>query len=498
MLDRLSGLLEQIGRPRIGVVGDVMLDTYVWGSVSRISPEGPIPVLKVARREHRPGGAGSVSAMLAALRAEAITVGVVGADGAALTLRQQMEKAGMGVHRLVDSTSRPTTTKTRYLGYVQSAGRALQQLVRVDEEDTTPLSPEEQEAVERNALECLAEAEALVLQDMGKGFFNDSMLRELIQQAREAGKPVIVDPERTDSYGRYAGATAVLPNRHEAEKATGLTLRREPDYRAAAEKLLSELSLQSVVIKLDRDGLYYATAAGRRQHVTTHAREVADVTGAGDMVTAVFSLALAEGLECRSAAALANFAAGLEVAERGVTPIARRTLLNHLQAATDPISLKIVDRSEVAELASEFHRQGRRVAFTNGCFDLLHIGHVQLLRYASEQGDVLLVGVNSDASARKLKGPGRPINSEQVRSRIIASLADVDYVVLFEEQSVLPLIREVRPDVLVKGGDYTREEVVGHEFVESSGGEVKLAPLAKGFSTTELIEKIAQNHDRQD
>lgn len=501
MLDGLCEWLQGAGRPRVCVIGDVMLDVYVWGDVSRVSPEGPIPVLRVERRERRPGGAGSVAAMLAGLGAEVLLVGLVGTDAAADALRESLARAGMDTGSLVASSQRPTTAKTRLLGYVQSAGRAMQQIVRLDEEDTAPLSEGEAAAVRRAALGAVEAADLVVLQDMGKGVLDAAMAQEIIREATGRGKPVVVDPRRTDDYSPYRGATCVLPNRFEAELATGVSLRAEEDYARAARALLERLALRCVGITLDREGLYLADDDGTRIHVTTRVRDVTDVTGAGDMVTAAFGFALAGGAGHRQAAALANFAAGIEVGLHGATPVQRADLLEALLAEVEPTARKVCPRREVAAVARKLRAEGKKIAFTNGCFDLLHLGHVQLLRYARAQGDALIVGLNTDESVRKLKGPGRPINSEQVRSRVLASLADVDYVVLFDEESVLPLVEEVRPDVLVKGGDYTIEGVVGHELVQSYGGRVALAPQAEGFSTTDLIHRIGENHagtDRSD
>jgi len=498
MLDEASQLLDAAGRPRVCVIGDVMLDVYVWGDVSRISQEGPIPVLRVERREQRIGGAGNLAAMLQALGAQVQLIGLIGADPAGEQARARMADAGLDDAGLVASRQRPTATKTRYLGYVQSAGRAMQQIVRVDEEVTDAPSAEESRRVRAAAGHAIDRADVVVLQDMGKGLLDADLITHLVQEARKQGKPLIVDPELTEDYSPYAGATCILPNRFEAQMATGVALRGEEDYRRAAHALLNRLELEGVVIKLDRDGIYFATADGEDRHMTTRARDVADITGAGDMVTAAFVFGRACGADYATAVHLANFAAGLEVGYHGARAISRRRLAEALRAEAEPTARKIKTRDEVKALADELRQAGRRIAFTNGCFDLLHYGHVQLLQYARRQGDVLIVGLNSDASARRLKGPGRPINSEDVRGRILASLADVDYVVLFEEQSVLSLIRDVRPDVLVKGGDYTVEGVVGHEFVRSYGGEVKLAPVAEGVSTTELIEKIARNHEKAD
>ena len=487
--------LQRAGKPRICVIGDMMLDTYVWGRVDRISPEGPIAVLHTDARRERPGGAGSAAAMLAALGARTLPVGIIGSDAAGRALRRQMEQAGMDADGLVPSDDRPTTTKTRFLGYVQSAGRAQQQLLRVDEETTRPLSPAESDAVFEAARAAIGRTELVVLQDMGKGLLDGGAAAHLIAYAREQDKRVVVDPERAEDYSPYAGAACILPNRFEAELATGMELRHEQHFRGAAEKLLGDLALEAAIIKLDREGMYCATAAGERVHVRAAVRDVADVTGAGDMVTAAISLALAAGADCRCAVELANCAAGIEVGCHGATPLSRARVLEALQYRTEPTARKIIDRKEMRQLRERLRGEGVSVAFTNGCFDLLHLGHVQLIRCAREQADALIVGLNTDSSTRRLKGAGRPINDEGVRARVLSSLADVDYVVLFDEQSVLPLIEELRPDVLVKGGDYDKSGVVGADFVESYGGRVVLAPVAKGFSTTDIIDRIASNGD---
>ncbi len=498
MDERLDQFLQSAGRPKVAVVGDMMLDIYVWGGVSRISQEGPIPVLRVERREQRTGGAGNVAAMLAALGARVTPVGLIGEDAAGRALRDHVAAAGMETDALVASRGRPTATKTRYLGYVHSAGRALQQIVRVDEEVTDHLDEEEAEAVLGAARSAMEGAELLVVQDMGKGLLAGATVRQILQEARERGLPAIVDPELTEDYTPYRGAACVVPNRYEAETATGLTLACEADYRRASRALLERLDLEAAVVKLDRDGMYFATADGEEGHVGTRAREVADITGAGDMVTAALAFARACGADYPTAVRLANFAAGLEVGLHGVAPIPRAEIVAAMRAEAEPGLRKIVPREQIESLAERLRAEGRRIAFTNGCFDLLHLGHARLLSYARAQGDVLIVGLNSDASARALKGPARPVNCEEVRGRILAALADVDYVVLFDEQSVLPLIEQVRPDVLVKGGDYTVEGVVGHELVQSYGGEVKLAPEVEGFSTTDLIERIARGHEGSD
>jgi len=493
-VDQLHEFLSRVGRPHVCVVGDLTLDTYVWGQVSRVSPEGPIPVLRVQNKEDRPGGAASVAVMLEALGADVSCVGAVGRDPAGATLRRLLEERGLNTAELVECEGRLTAVMTRYMGYVQSAGRALQQIVRVDEETREPLNEGEIDRIKESMTTHLGGADLVVVEDMG--FFPAELVADVVQSCRAAGTPVIADPQRGIEYSRYSKATCIMPNRFEAERTTGVRLTGETAFQQAGRKLLEELSLEAVLVKLDRDGIFCMEKDGQCKHFPASVRDVADVTGAGDMVTAAIALVLGAGGSYLQAASLANFAAGIEVSRRGAAPVSRSELLDELLATASPIVAKIKTREEIGRILAQKRAEHQTIAFTNGCFDLLHLGHVELVRHASAQGDVLVVGVNSDKSVRELKGPGRPINSEGVRARVLASLSDVDYVVLFDEASVLSLVKEVRPDVLVKGGDYGKEGVVGHEFIESYGGKVELAPKVEGFSTTELIEKIGQNNER--
>ncbi len=493
MHDDIYHQLNNMGRPRICVVGDMMLDTYIWGQVSRVSPEGPIPVLHVDRKRNRPGGAGSVGAMLRALEADVTCIGVVGDDHTARDFRQELEAIGIDSSGLVACPDRPTTRKTRYLGYVHSAGRGLQQIVRVDEETTDHMS----EAVETEILaqinRQIPDADLLLIQDMAKGLFSENLLDNVIEAANDADCPIVVDPDRMKDYSVYSGATCLLPNRQETENATGLKLTDDESYRAAAHQLLEDVDLDAAVVTLDREGMYYATQSGEEQHIGTNPRSVLDVTGAGDMVVSMMALSLAEGCSVKHSVQLANLAAGMEVSRQGATPISRAEMLTEMQAESSPAQMKIKSREELRAILDERCQGGETVAFTNGVFDLLHLGHVELIRFASRQADLLVVGVNSDTSTKKGKGETRPIVPEDIRARTIAAFPNVDYVVVFDEQSVLPLIKKVRPDILVKGGDYGKKGVVGWEFVESYGGQVKLAPEVDGMSTTELIRRIGSD-----
>jgi D-beta-D-heptose 7-phosphate kinase/D-beta-D-heptose 1-phosphate adenosyltransferase len=338
------------------------------------------------------------------------------------------------------------------------------------------------------------EDDFVVVEDMSKGLFTPELVGQIIEWSDLESQPLLVDPERGEDYARYTGADYIVPNRAEAEAATGIELDGVEAYRRAASQLLDTLNLEAAIIKLDRDGIFFATAEGEDKHVPTTALEVADVTGAGDMVAASVSFALAAGRDLSEAVTLANVAAGIEVSRQGATAVSRKDLQDELQAQADPSSRKIKGREEIKQIVEDARSRGQTVAFTNGCFDLLHLGHVELIRHAGRQADLLVVATNTDRSTKELKGPDRPINTEDVRTRILAALSDVDYVVLFDEKSVLPLIKELRPDVLVKGGDYGKEGVVGHDFVESYGGRVELAPRVEGLSTTELVERIARNH----
>ncbi|MDP6438770.1 MAG: PfkB family carbohydrate kinase [Candidatus Brocadiia bacterium] len=498
MYEELHEFLEQLGRPRVCVIGDVVLAGYFWGPVARISPEGPIPVLRVDREDHKPGGAAGVAAMLAALGAEVTCAGVVGEDEAATCLREQLEAAGARAAGLVTCPDRTTTCRTRYLGWVQSAGRAVQQMLRVDDEPTGPIGPDLSRAVFEAAEPLIDRAEAVVAVDMGLGLFDAALLRRVIERAAARGVPVIVDPEAPRECAPYGRADCLLLNRAEAEALTGIELRGAADYARAGRALIADGALHSVAVKLDRDGIYFATAEGEEDLAPAHVREVADVTGAGDMVAAAFTLALAAGATLRRAAELANFAGGVEVTRHGAAVVSRAEMLTEIRVEADPALRKVESLDELLSILETRRARGEKVAFTNGCFDLLHVGHLQLIRFARAQADMLVVGINSDASARELKGPGRPVNGEGARARMLAGLADVDYVVVFGTKSVLPLVERVRPDVLVKGGDYGKKGVVGCELVESYGGRVELAPEVEGLSTSDIIQRIHEGNEGGD
>ena len=476
---------------RVLVAGEVILDRYIWGDVARISPEAPIPILRVQHREEKPGNAGFVMANLRALGADVGALSVVGADRNGSLLREIFADLGIDTRSILIDADRPTIVKDRMLGSVQAAHRATQQLLRVDEEDPRPLKPARERALIARANAELRSCDGVLISDIDKGLLSPAVLRALIEGARSRGIPVIVDPRRTEDFSIYRGATALTPNRHETEVATGVQLTDRAAWRKAAEALVRKLGLDACLITLDRDGMYLAERGGKDTYISTVPHEVYDVTGAGDVVLSVFGMFAIAGLGFSSAATIANLAASIEVTRIGTEVITREDLARALSPAHASYERKIHSGDELKPALERERRAGRRIAFTNGCFDLLHAGHVQALAFARAQADVLVVGLNSDRSVRRLKGDSRPIYPAAERARILAALEAVDYVVVFDETRAEKIIRLVEPDVLVKGEDWRGKPVDGQAFVESRGGRVTLAPLLGGRSTSTTIDRMS-------
>jgi D-beta-D-heptose 7-phosphate kinase/D-beta-D-heptose 1-phosphate adenosyltransferase len=472
------------------VAGEVVLDRYLWGDVSRISPEAPIPVLQVSRREERPGNAAFVCASLAAFGATTAVLTVIGSDANGAALATMLGGVGVETQALVDDPGRPTIVKERLLGSVQSTARATQQLLRVDNEDSRPLSaPIEAEVLLRLERE-LARADGVLICDINKGLLTPAVLKAIIEGARRQGKPVIVDPRTADDLSIYRGASALTPNRYETERATGLRLSAPEAWQPAARKLIDDLGLDACLVTLDRDGMFLAGRDGSAHHIRTAPREVYDVTGAGDVVLAIFGLFMISGAQLEQAARLANIAAGLEVGKQGATVVSRAELAMALRLSHHGSAGKILGLGELLPILERRRAEGLRIAFTNGCFDLLHAGHIDSLEFARSQGDLLVVGLNDDASVRQIKGEGRPVYAATDRARLLAALEAVDYVVIFDDPRAEKIIRAVRPDVLVKGEDWQGKTVDGADFIQGYGGKVVLAKLLEGRATTATIERL--------
>ena len=480
----LAGKLDALRGARVLVVGDLMLDRYVSGTVERISPEAPIPVLKAGSETSMLGGAGNVLRNLAALGVRGRLVAAVGDDAAGAEVRRLLDAAAPEAARLTVQPDRPTAVKLRYL-----AGG--QQLLRIDHEVTGPLADAPAAALLATARSELSDTDVLVLSDYGKGVLTPASIAALIEAAGAAGVPVVVDPKATD-YAVYRGARVVTPNLRELEQASGRTAGSDDDTAEAAAKLAAQAGIGAVLATRSGHGMTLVEGgADTARHLPAEAREVYDVSGAGDTVVAVLAAAMAGGLALVDAARLANVAAGIVVGKVGTAVARPEELLRALHTARlMAAESKVASREGAGDRVAAWRRAGLSVAFTNGCFDLLHPGHVSLLTQARGMADRLIVGLNSDASVTRLKGAGRPVQDEAARAAVLASLASVDLVVTFEEDTPLQLLEALRPDVLVKGADYTRDTVVGADLVERHGGRVALAELAPGHSTTETIRRL--------
>ena len=476
--------LSDLAGQTVLCIGDLMLDEFVYGEVSRISPEAPTPVIACKRSELMVGGAGNVARNLVALGTRCIFVGVVGDDATGLALSDTLNAEPLVEARLVVDGARQTTRKVRFVSEHFST-----HLLRADWELAAPVDAASEEAIVAHALAALPHAGAVVLSDYAKGALTPRVIRAVIQAARDAGKPVIVDPKGRD-YSIYHGATMITPNRQELADATHRTATTDDEIAAAAAGLRKALSAQAVLVTRSEAGMTLVHD-GASVHVPAYPVRVRDVSGAGDTVVAIIAAMLALRADFESAMRAANAGAAVVVGKRGTATVSVAELrVRILPASTLAPEEKIVfDWAMLDEHLGAWKSQGLRVGFTNGCFDLLHPGHVRLLAAARAACDRLVLGLNSDSSVRRLKGEGRPVQPVGARAEVLAALEAVDLVVVFEEDTPLKLIERVKPTVLVKGGDYTRETVVGHEIVEALGGEIILIDLVPGHSTTAMVER---------
>ena len=483
----VAHLLHALQGAHILVVGDVMLDRYVYGEVERISPEAPVPVLRERATRCVLGGAANVAANVASVGAQVTLVGRVGTDAAGLELVTLLEQAGIA-HELVEDAATPTTTKTRFVA-------GSQQLARVDHEDVHPTGDRTAGAVLASLASFLDidVPRAVVLADYAKGLLETSLIRDIVAAATSKDVPVVTDPKGTDLL-RYAGSTVIKPNLAEARAACPLALDTSTDatgeIRTLADACLTASGARNVVLSCSAEGVAVLGPDGPGfSQLPTRARDVADVSGAGDTLVALTAVGLAAELPLLEAVEIANAAAGVVCGKAGTATLTGTELLAVLVGGGGrEAHRKILTGSDEAhDVGEQYRAEGRRLVFANGCFDLLHAGHIRLLAHARSLGDALMVALNSDASVRTLKGEGRPVQSEQDRCEIMAALACVDYVVLFSEDTPLELVNAVRPAVLVKGDDYKSDEVVGAAETESWGGQVVLVPRLEGRSTTSII-----------
>jgi D-beta-D-heptose 7-phosphate kinase / D-beta-D-heptose 1-phosphate adenosyltransferase len=500
----IADLLRRVSGVRLLVVGDFMLDRTVYGEAGRISPEAPTPVVLVQQAREQLGGAGNVVRNIGSLGGLIEAVAVAGEDAAADILEDRLRGTrGCESISVIREPGRRTTMKTRVVAV--QPGRASmghvaqghQQMLRLDDESRHPLRPETIEQVFDFVATRITAVQGLVISDYAKGALPPELLQRLIALARSASKPVFVDPKATN-FTRYAGASVLTPNAMEAESALDMPIAshgRDGDHDGdagwarAIQDRLADWSIEALLVTRGAEGLSLVHRRGFH-HFPTSAREVFDVTGAGDTVLAAFALAAAAGASFAEAAQLGNSAAAVAVSKAGAAVVYPYEIEREMTVRQSSAGSKLTTRDEMRIIADSLRREGRKLVFTNGCFDLLHPGHIYLLRESKKLGDVLIVGINSDASVKVLKGESRPIVPEQDRAEAIAGLESVDYVVIFGENDPLELLKAVRPDVLIKGDDYKASDVVGADLLKSYGGVVQLIPLRRGISTTKLVEKI--------
>jgi D-beta-D-heptose 7-phosphate kinase/D-beta-D-heptose 1-phosphate adenosyltransferase len=476
--------LTDLANQTVLCIGDLMLDEFVYGDVTRISPEAATPVIAVKRTEVMVGGAGNVARNLVSLGTRCIFVGVVGNDDAGAALTKALATHPLIEFHLAIDATRQTTRKVRFVSEHHSA-----HLLRADWEDASAIDAASEDALIGHAIKAMPRAGAVVLSDYAKGALTPRVVRAVIDAANKLGKPVLVDPKGRD-YGIYKGATLITPNRQELAEATGSAAKTDDEVAAAARDLGRSLGAKAVLVTRSEDGMTLVEN-GEAIHIPAYPVRVRDVSGAGDTVMAVLSAMLAMKADFESAMRAANAAAAVVVGKRGTATVSVAELRSRiLPASTLASEEKIVfDWALLDEHMAEWRKAGLRIGFTNGCFDLLHPGHIKLLTGARAACDRLVLGLNGDGSVRRLKGEGRPVQNVQSRAEVLAALEAVNLVVVFDEDTPEQLIARVKPTVLVKGSDYKREDVVGHAIVEALGGQVVLIDLVPGQSTTSMVER---------
>lgn len=482
----IESLFSHISSIRCLVIGDLMLDEYLWGKAERISPEAPVQVVDVVREELRLGGAGNVVNNLVALGAQVAVCSVIGEDENGSALLENFSRRNVAVDAIFRDPARRTSRKTRVVA-------SNQQIVRIDRESRDPLSPEMEEQVCSWIRAEAGHFGVILLSDYLKGVLTHRVIETIVSAAARTGIPVLVDPKGTD-FARYRGATLLTPNRKEAEAASGMAIQDGRSLNRAAELIMEKAGLSHLLITRSEEGMSLFAHDSEAVHIPTVAREVFDVSGAGDTVLASLAVGVAAGLGMAEAARLANIAAGIAVGKLGTSTVSPDEIINAVALTHSDSDSKIKNLDVLTAIITAEKARGKRVVFTNGCFDLLHAGHVKYLQKARNLGDLLILGLNSDASVRRLKGEKRPLISEEERAHILAALDCIDYVVLFDQDTPLELITALKPHILAKGGDYTADSVVGKDVVEAYGGRVELVSFVDGKSTTNIIERVLERY----
>ncbi len=467
---------------KLMVIGDLMVDEYLWGIVDRISPEAPVQIVSVTHEEYTLGGSGNVVNNLAALGAKVAVAGVIGTGTNGKLVLEKLKELGVDTRGVIHDPERPTTRKTRVIA-------DHQHVLRIDRESKKEISIQSLKALVQRAANIIPEVDVVLVSDYGKGVITKPLLAELIATAKKHRKIIIGDPKGQD-FTKYSGVNILTPNKKEAGLSEGIEIIDEATLLKAGIGILEKTGIDKILITLGKDGMILFENNQPPYKIKAEARQVFDVSGAGDTVIATLGLGLATGLPVRQAVGLANAAAGLVVGKVGTATITREELKAAMNPSFDVSTFKYIQLEELGRLANNLKKQGKKIVLTNGCFDLLHAGHIMFFTAAKQLGDVLLVAIDDDDSVRSLKGPGRPVIKARERIKIISALDVVDYVVVFSTDKLKDLIEALRPDILTKGSNYKTEDVYGHEIVEKLGGRVVLIPVSNDISSTRIINNI--------
>jgi D-beta-D-heptose 7-phosphate kinase / D-beta-D-heptose 1-phosphate adenosyltransferase len=480
--------ISKFDQCRLLVIGDLMLDEYLWGEVDRISPEAPVQVVAIQKEDFTLGGAGNVVNNAVALGAKVFTAGVIGTGKNGQLLLERFNELGVDTSLIIQESDRATTQKTRIIA-------ANQHVLRIDRETKQDISGPTLEKMIRLIEDKMPDIDVVLISDYGKGLITRNLLSKVIASAKKHEKMIIVDPKGLD-FSKYSGVSLLTPNKKEAALASGVEINDESSLEKAANKILGNISLDNLLITCGKDGMVLFEKNKTPFRVRAKSRQVFDVSGAGDTVLAVFGLAVASGASIHNSVALANTAAGIVVGKVGTATVSKQELASALKSDDTGLPAKYKDLSELPALVKDLKKKGKQLVLTNGCFDLLHAGHIMLFSASKQLGDILIVAIDDDESVKKLKGSGRPVLNAKERSRILSALDAVDYVVVFSSQELIKLIEIIQPDVLTKGSNYTTTQVFGRKHVEDLGGKVVLIPVTEDISSTRIIDTI--KHSEQD
>ena len=479
---RMDSIIAGFQDCRILVIGDLMLDEYVWGTVDRISPEAPVQIVSVKRESHTLGGAGNVVNNLLALEAKVSVFGVIGNGPYGDVMKNRFIELGADVEGLIHEKGRPTTRKTRIMA-------SNQQVLRIDRETVAPINDLTAKRLLSLYEKKLPDIDLVLISDYMKGVLTEPVLKKVISLAAAYAKKVIIDPKGR-KYAKYKGATLITPNKKEASEATGIEIDSDETLTEAGKMLLKEIGADRILITLGREGMALIEKDGGLTRIATEAKQVFDVSGAGDTVLSVMGLSLAAGADCEKSARLANIAAGIVVGKVGTATVTGNELRDALRRRPDAVSRKFRTLAELEESIKGIKQSGKKIVFTNGCFDLLHAGHIELLSNSRKIGDLLIVAIDDDESVRRVKGKGRPVINAAQRVRILCALDSVDFVLVNRTDELEQVIRILKPDIITKGSNYSPGEVIGSDILESYGGKIVITPVSEEITSSMIIKEI--------